>query len=204
MVRGVFAWDRNREELERLAYPWESWTTLDTAARIIEEGKRIRGTEWEFYIRLPVLEIFSEEISRDLTEKLGTNIRISTELEAIVKQQRKERTAMITLRFFSDAPGNEIIKKGIHGATLYAMNLPIGVHLRKAISVMTCNEKGKYFGEFKFTPYEWWNQDPELCKRDREELYSRLGEMVSYVCFSNDVENKCSFNYNEDGLRKLH
>ena len=207
MVRGVYAWDVNRERLEQLPYPWEAWLTPDSAAKVIDTARTVWGTELEFHAHVAASYDWSpENIARDITEKFGQNCRISTNLEETIKLIRRANkvTEDVTVSFFSDESGSRILSgAGLSGGHLYGTNFQVGVNLRKRLAFMIFNPTPKYFGEFKLAPYDWWKDDPELCKIDREGLYSRLGDLVNKVCFNLGLENKCTFNYNKNGHKKL-
>lgn len=207
MVRGVYAWDVNRERLEQLPNPWEAWVTLDSAAKVIDVARTVWGTEWGFHAHVKAsYDWSSEDIAKHITEGFGQNCRISTNLEETIKKLKRTQkvTMEVPVSFFSDGSGSEILRgQGLSGCELYGVNFQVGVNLRKRLAFMVFNPTPKSFGEFKLAPYDWWKDDPELCKIDREGLYSRLGDLVSKVCFNLGLENKCTFNYNKDGYRKL-
>lgn len=207
MVRGVYAWNVNRERLEQLPVPWEAWLTPDSAAKVIDVARKVWGTEWEFHARVAAsYDWSSEDIAKHITGEFGQNCRISTDLEQTIKGLKMANKVSddVSVNFSSDESGGKILSgAGLSGCHLYATNLQVGVNLRKRLAFMTFNPTPKYFGEFKLAPYDWWKDDPELCKIDREGLYTRLGNLVDKVCFNLGLENKCTFNYNNSGSKKL-
>jgi len=207
MVRGVYAWDVNRERIEQLPNPWEAWLTPDSAAKVIDVARKVCRTEWEFHTHVATsYDWSSEDIAKHITKEFGQNVRISTNLEEAIKgvKMAQKVTMEVPVSFFSDGTGSEILRgQGLSGCELYGANLQVGVNLRKRLAFMIFDPTPKYFGEFKLAPYDWWKDDPELCKIDREELYSRLGDLVNKVCFNLGLENKCTFNYNKNGHKKL-